>query len=82
MLKKPTEILIFCLKQQDNLTQRQSINVQNDTIQTKTSVKYLGVLLDQHFWIQEKVKSILKKMACGMRTGFCQWKRKFNFWML
>ena len=55
MLK--TEYLVFCCKQENQSTQKQSIKVQNETIQAKTSVKYLGVVLDQNVCFQEEVKT-------------------------
>ena len=57
MLKK-TEYLVSCPKHQNRLTQKQSIKVQKKTTQAKTSVKYLGVFLDQNLCFQEEVRSI------------------------
>ena len=59
--KKTNEFLVFCRKHQNQLNQKQSIKVQNETIQAKASVKYLGVFLDQNLCFQEEVKSNLKK---------------------
>ena len=58
MLKN--EVLVFRRKHQNQLNRKQSIKLQNETIQAKASVKYLGVFLDQNLCFQEEVKSILK----------------------
>ena len=45
-----------------------SLRVGNVLVKEKKIVKYLGILLDNNLSFQEEVKSLLEKMAMGIKT--------------
>ena len=65
---KKTEFIIFCRKAMNNLTKNIKMRVNNHYIEHKTTVKYLGLYLDQNLTYEAEVKNLLKKMACGIKT--------------
>ena len=42
--------------------------VKDEVIRSSSTVKYLGVYLDQNLTFQEEVNHILPKIACGIKT--------------
>jgi hypothetical protein len=45
-----------------------TINVDGETVKIQPEAKYLGIILDQCLTFQSQVKSVLQKMACGIKT--------------
>ena len=63
------EIICFCNSSKKNkFAGSHTIKVKNQIINTSTTVKYLGVYLDQNLNFQDEVKNILRKMATGIKT--------------
>ena len=60
-----TELIVITKKNKN--TTGGSIKVGGKVIESKKSVKYLGIMIDSHLIFQE-VKKILKKMACRIKT--------------
>ena len=65
---KKTEFICFCKPSKNKFAGSRTINVKNQIINTSTTVKYLGVYLDQNLDFQDEVKNILRKMAAGIKT--------------
>ena len=63
-----TEFICFCKPSKNNFAGSHTIKVKNQIINTSTTVKYLGVYLDQNMNFQDEVKNILRKMATGIKT--------------
>ena len=47
------------------------LNIQDDAVQPATSIKYLGVILDDKFTFDLQVKQIIKKKAMGIQAIRC-----------
>ena len=62
-----TEIIVITKKNKS--TTGGSIKVGGEIIESKKSIKYLGIMIDSHLNFQEEVKKIPKKMACGIKTS-------------
>ena len=60
-----TELIVITKKIKN--TTGGSIKVGGKVIESKKSVKFLGIMIDSHLIFQE-VKKILKKMACRIKT--------------
>ena len=65
-----TEFICFCKPSKNDFTRNHTLKVKNQIINTSTTVKYLGVYLDQNLKFQDEVKYILRKMAIGIKTLF------------
>ena len=63
-----TEFICFCKPSKNKFAGSHTIKVKNQIINTSTTVKYLGVYLDQNLDFQDEVKNILRKMATGIKT--------------
>ena len=63
-----TEFICFCKPSKNKFAGSHTIKVKNQVINTSTTVKYLGVYLDQGLDFQDEVKNILRKMATGIKT--------------
>ena len=63
-----TEFVCFCKPSKNNFAGSHTIKVKNQIINTSTTVKNLGVYLDQNLNFQDEVKNILWKMATGIKT--------------
>ena len=61
-----TEFITFQTK--NNKYKNTNLIVKDEVIRSKSTVKYLGVYLDQNLSFKEEVKHILRKMACGIKT--------------
>ena len=65
-LRSKTEFITFQTK--NNKSKKTNLIVRDEVIRSSSSVKSLGVYLDQILTFQEEVKHILRKMACGIKT--------------
>ena len=63
-----TDLLILNKPIHNTLTEKKSIKVSNESIIPSSNIKYLGVILDRNLTFQDEVKSILQKMAFGIKT--------------
>ena len=66
---KKTELIVFSkkrLRKKDH--EKYTITLDDKIIEQKTNVEYLGVVLDQFLSLQDEIKKILRKMACGIKT--------------
>ena len=64
-----TEFTIFFIKKSRALpTTDIKLKIGNCCIRKSESIKYLGVSTDSALTYQDEVKSILRKMACGIKT--------------
>ena len=63
-----TEFIIFCKKSRSLHTTDIKLKIENCCIRKSESIKYLGVSIDSALTYQDEVKSILRKMACGIKT--------------
>ena len=63
-----TEFICFCKPSKNDIARNHTLKVKNQIINTSTTVKYLGVYLDQNLKFQDEVKNILRKMATGIKT--------------
>ena len=61
-----TEFITFQTK--NNKDKNTNLIVKDEVIRSSSTVKFLGVYLDQNLTFQEEVKHILRKMACGIKT--------------
>ena len=61
-----TEFITFQTK--NNKYRTTNLIVKDEVIRSRSTVKYLGVYLDQNLTFQEEVNHILRKMACGIKT--------------
>ena len=61
-----TELIVITKKIKS--TTGGSIKVGGKIIESKKSLKYLGIMIDSHLNFQEEVKKIPKKLACGIKT--------------
>ena len=61
-----TEFNTFQTK--NNKYKNTNLIVEDEVIRSRSTLKYLGVYLDQNLTFQEEVKHILRKMACGIKT--------------
>ena len=61
-----TEFITFQTK--NNKYKNTNLIVKDEVIRSSSTVKYLGVYLEQNLTFQEEVKHILRKMACGIKT--------------
>ena len=61
-----TEFITFQTK--NNKNKNTNLIVKDEVIRSSSTVKYLGVYLDQNLMFQEEVKHLLRKMACGIKT--------------
>ena len=57
-----------CIPPTSAPTSTTTITLDDKTIEVKTNVRYLGVVLDQFLTFQDEIKSILRKTACGIKT--------------
>ena len=60
-----TELIVITKKNKS--TTGGSVKVGGKIIETKKSAKYLGIMIDSHLSFEQKVKKILKKIACGIK---------------
>ena len=60
--------IIFCKKSRALHTTDIKLKKGNCCIRKSESIKYLGVSIDSALTYQNEVKSILRKMACGIKT--------------
>ena len=67
-MQKKTELSVFSKKHSRKKDEKYTITLDDKIIKEKTKVKYLGVVLDQFLTIQDEIKKILRKMACGIKT--------------
>lgn len=65
---KKTEFTVFCKKGKIKGTEDQKICISGHSISLQTEVKYLGIIIDQTLTFQSQVKSVLQKMAGGIKT--------------
>ena len=63
-----TEFICFCKPSKIDFTRNHTLKVENQIFNSSTSVKYLGVYLDQNMKFQDEVKNILRKLATGIKT--------------
>ena len=63
-----TEFICFCKPSKNGFARNHTLKVKNQIINTSTTVKYLGVYLDQKLKFHDEVKNILWKMATGIKT--------------
>ena len=61
-----TEFITFQTK--NNKYKSTNLIVKDEVIRSSSTVKSLGVYLDQNLTFQEEGKHILRKMACGIKT--------------
>ena len=62
------DLLILNKPIHNTLTEKKSIKVSNETIIPSSNIKYLGVISDRNLTFQDEVKSILQKMAFGIKS--------------
>ena len=66
-----TEFIVFCKKSRALHTTDIKLKIENWCIRKAESIKNLGVSIDSALTYQDEVKSLLRKMACGIKTlGF------------
>ena len=63
-----TEFITFCKISKNNIVRDMDFQVDGKTISPSNHVKYLGVFLDENLTYQDEVKTLLMKMACGIKT--------------
>lgn len=62
-----TEFTIFCKKSKIKETELRKIDICEKSIRLQSEVKYLGIIIDQGLTFQPQVKTVLQKMACGIK---------------
>ena len=62
-----TEFITFQTTNKNNENKKTNLIVKDEIIRSSSTIKYLGVYLDQNLTFQE-VKHTLRKMACGIKT--------------
>ena len=63
-----TEFIYCCKPSKNDFARCHTLKVKSQIINTATTVKHLGVHLDQNLKFQDEVKNILRKMATGINT--------------
>ena len=66
-MQKKTELIVFSKKHSRKKDEKYTITLDDKIIEEKTNNKYQGVVLDQFLTLQDEIKNILRKMACGIK---------------
>ena len=63
-----TEFIILSAKSKNRTTTGTNLIVDNEVVQQKDVVKYLGVRIDRNLTLEAHVNHVLRKMAVGIKT--------------
>ena len=66
----PTKLnlLLHVKNQRNSAISNSNISIEDKQIPIFSTVKYIGFFLDQNFTLQQEVKNVPRKMACGIKT--------------